>query len=217
MISLPVVVIVHGSQDNNALATIIWDCAFSESVSVKCVIYLYCFYVPSLYSRLISPWYQCKWLWVFSPCQPFCYCHQDRVPFMVPDRVPWRMMYSTLNSKFTSEVQTNHNLDHYNQHFLAQKIFDKPDFADDFSNMLVSWGQFNKVNAGVCPLAQTYRLTHTDISWCSFNLTGGAPGPNIHLLAVVWRSDGPEQEAPKDLLERRVMTRPLLFRYLDIR
>ncbi|XP_010795327.1 signal transducer and activator of transcription 6 [Notothenia coriiceps] len=99
MISLPVVVIVHGSQDNNALATIIWDCAFSES---------------------------------------------DRVPFMVPERVPWRMMYSTLNSKFTSEVQTNHNLDHYNQHFLAQKIFDKPDFAEDFSNILVSWGQFNK-------------------------------------------------------------------------
>ncbi|XP_049920510.1 signal transducer and activator of transcription 6 isoform X1 [Epinephelus moara] len=99
MISLPVVVIVHGSQDNNALATIIWDCAFSEP---------------------------------------------DRVPFMVPERVPWRMMYSTLNSKFTSEVQTHHNLDQYNQHFLAQKIFDKPDFADDFSNMMVSWAQFNK-------------------------------------------------------------------------
>ncbi|XP_060930918.1 signal transducer and activator of transcription 6 [Limanda limanda] len=99
MISLPVVVIVHGSQDNNALATIIWDCAFSEP---------------------------------------------DRVPFVVPDRVPWRMMYSTLNSKFTSEVQTKHNLDHYNQHFLAQKIFDKPDFSEDFSNMMVSWAQFNK-------------------------------------------------------------------------
>ncbi|XP_070823613.1 signal transducer and activator of transcription 6 [Chaetodon trifascialis] len=99
MISLPVVVIVHGSQDNNALATIIWDCAFSEA---------------------------------------------DRVPFVVPERVPWRMMYSTLNSKFTAEVQTQHNLDHYNQHFLAQKIFDKPDFADDFSNMMVSWAQFNK-------------------------------------------------------------------------
>ncbi|XP_029291152.1 signal transducer and activator of transcription 6 [Cottoperca gobio] len=99
MISLPVVVIVHGSQDNNAMATIIWDCAFSEP---------------------------------------------DRVPFMVPERVPWRMMYSTLNSKFTSEVQTNHNLDHYNQHFLAQKIFDRPEFADDFSNTLVSWTQFNK-------------------------------------------------------------------------
>ncbi|XP_059189086.1 signal transducer and activator of transcription 6 [Centropristis striata] len=99
MISLPLVVIVHGSQDNNALATIIWDCAFSEP---------------------------------------------DRVPFMVPERVPWRMMYSTLNSKFTSEVQTHHNLDQYNQHFLAQKIFDRPDFADDFSNMMVSWAQFNK-------------------------------------------------------------------------
>uniref|UniRef100_A0A665VTP7 Signal transducer and activator of transcription 6-like n=1 Tax=Echeneis naucrates TaxID=173247 RepID=A0A665VTP7_ECHNA len=98
-ISLPVVVIVHGSQDNNALATIIWDCAFSEP---------------------------------------------DRLPFVVPERVPWRLMYSTLNSKFTSEVQTQHNLDHYNQHFLAQKIFDKPDFADDFSHMMVSWAQFNK-------------------------------------------------------------------------
>ncbi|XP_068453442.1 signal transducer and activator of transcription 6 isoform X2 [Clinocottus analis] len=99
MISLPVVVIVHGSQDNNALATIIWDCAFSEP---------------------------------------------DRVPFVVPERVPWKMMYTTLNSKFTDEVRTKHNLDQYNQHFLAQKIFDKPDFADDFSNILVSWAQFNK-------------------------------------------------------------------------
>ncbi|TNN82845.1 Signal transducer and activator of transcription 6 [Liparis tanakae] len=86
-------------QDNNALATIIWDCAFSEP---------------------------------------------DRVPFIVPERVPWKMMYNTLNSKFTAEVKTTHNLDQYNQHFLAQKIFDKPDFADDFSNILVSWAQFNK-------------------------------------------------------------------------
>lgn len=44
MISLPVVVIVHGSQDNNALATIIWDCAFSEPVSAKLLI---CFPVIS--------------------------------------------------------------------------------------------------------------------------------------------------------------------------
>ncbi|XP_061842872.1 signal transducer and activator of transcription 6 isoform X4 [Nerophis lumbriciformis] len=99
MISLPIVVIVHGSQENNAMATIIWDCAFSEP---------------------------------------------DRVPFVVPERVPWKVMCNTLNSKFTSEVQTNHNLHHYNQHFLAQKIFDKPDFNDDFSNMMVSWPQFNK-------------------------------------------------------------------------
>ncbi|XP_040927507.1 signal transducer and activator of transcription 6 isoform X3 [Betta splendens] len=99
MISLPVVVIVHGSQDINALATIIWDCAFSE---------------------------------------------RDRVPFVVPERVPWALMCSTLNSKFSSEVQTDHSLDQYNQLFLAQKIFDKPDFIDDFSKMMVSWTQFNK-------------------------------------------------------------------------
>uniref|UniRef100_A0A672ZYC0 Signal transducer and activator of transcription 6, interleukin-4 induced n=1 Tax=Sphaeramia orbicularis TaxID=375764 RepID=A0A672ZYC0_9TELE len=53
-------------------------------------------------------------------------------------------MCSTLNSKFTSEVGTSHNLDQYNQHFLAQKIFDKPDFNGDFSNTMVSWAQFNK-------------------------------------------------------------------------
>lgn len=38
MISLPLVVIVHGSQDNNALATIIWDCAFSEPVSSRSLV-----------------------------------------------------------------------------------------------------------------------------------------------------------------------------------
>ena len=31
--SLPVVVIVHGSQDNNATATVLWDNAFAEPVS----------------------------------------------------------------------------------------------------------------------------------------------------------------------------------------
>ncbi|XP_056128839.1 signal transducer and activator of transcription 6 isoform X2 [Lampris incognitus] len=99
MISLPVVVIVHGSQDSNALATIIWDCAFSEP---------------------------------------------DRIPFIVPERVPWKLMCMTLNCKFMAEVQTQHCLDQYNQHFLAQKIFDKPDISEDFSNMMVTWAQFNK-------------------------------------------------------------------------
>ncbi|KAJ8017089.1 hypothetical protein DPEC_G00014150 [Dallia pectoralis] len=99
MISVPVVVIVHGSQDNNALATIIWDCAFSEP---------------------------------------------DRIPFVVPERVPWKQMCITLNSKFMSDVGTQRCLDNYNQHFLAQKIFDKPEIAGDYSNMLVSWAQFSK-------------------------------------------------------------------------
>lgn len=139
---------------------------------------------------------------VFSPCQPLCSCHQDRVPFVVPERVPWKLMCSTLNSKFTSEVQTQHNLDQYNQHFLAQKIFDKPDFADDFSNMMVSWAQFNKVHTYAYP--HTYTDIQTQISHCLLNLTGGSPRSTVHFLAVVWGSNGPDQEAPEDLLERRV-------------
>lgn len=34
-LSLPVVVIVHGSQDNNATATVLWDNAFAEPVSTE--------------------------------------------------------------------------------------------------------------------------------------------------------------------------------------
>lgn len=96
--SVPIVVIVHGSQDINAMGTIIWDCAFAEP---------------------------------------------NREPFVVPERVPWRQMCSTLNVKFTSELNTQHNLNEYNLLFLAQKIFDKHDICD-FSNMFVSWSQFNK-------------------------------------------------------------------------
>ncbi|XP_049342469.1 signal transducer and activator of transcription 6 isoform X2 [Astyanax mexicanus] len=98
MITLPVVVIVHGSQENNAMATVIWDCAFSEP---------------------------------------------NRIPFVVPERVPWSQMCEALNSKFMSEVQTNRGLDRYNLHCLAQKIFDK-DVSGDLSSTPVSWGQFNK-------------------------------------------------------------------------
>ncbi|XP_062872040.1 signal transducer and activator of transcription 6 isoform X2 [Trichomycterus rosablanca] len=98
VITLPVVIIVHGSQENNAVATIIWDCAFSEP---------------------------------------------NRIPFVVPDRVPWRQMCEALNHKFMSEVQTRRGLDDNNFLCLAQKIFDKPDMSD-FSNAPVSWAQFNK-------------------------------------------------------------------------
>lgn len=96
--SVPIVVIVHGSQDINAMATVIWDCAFAEP---------------------------------------------NREPFVVPERVPWGKMCNTLNTKFTSEVNTQHNLNEYNLMFLAQKIFNKHDICD-FRNMFVSWSQFNK-------------------------------------------------------------------------
>uniref|UniRef100_A0A8C1QAY4 Signal transducer and activator of transcription n=2 Tax=Cyprinus carpio TaxID=7962 RepID=A0A8C1QAY4_CYPCA len=72
------------------------------------------------------------------------YSIQDRVPFIVPERVPWKQMCEALSSKFMSEVQTQRCLDRYNFHFLAQKIFDQPDITEDFSNMPVSWAQFNK-------------------------------------------------------------------------
>ena len=37
--SLPVVVIVHGNQESNALATVLWDNAFAEAVSWPCSIW----------------------------------------------------------------------------------------------------------------------------------------------------------------------------------
>lgn len=37
-LSLPVVVIVHGSQDNNATATVLWDNAFAEPVSASATV-----------------------------------------------------------------------------------------------------------------------------------------------------------------------------------
>lgn len=37
-LSLPVVVIVHGSQDNNATATVLWDNAFAEPVSASAMV-----------------------------------------------------------------------------------------------------------------------------------------------------------------------------------
>lgn len=145
--------------------------------------YLYvCWGFSHLSPDVIVNAHQCS-----RPHQPLCCCHQDRVPFVVPERVPWRMMYSTLNSKFTSEVGTKHNLDQYNQHFLAQKIFDKPDFADDYSNTMVSWAQFNKVNTGVL-YELSHRHTQPDMRsnlTVPFNLTGGSPGTTVHLLAVV--------------------------------
>lgn len=142
---------------------------------------------------------------MFLPHHPLCCCHQDRVPFVVPERVPWRLMYNTLNSKFTSEVQTQHNLDTYNQHFLAQKIFDKSDFADDLSNMMVSWAQFNKVHSGVCPLVQKYidRHSHSNHTVISA-LIGGPSRSTFHFLAVVWGSNGADQETSENLLEWRV-------------
>ena len=54
-LSLPVVVIVHGNQEANASASILWDNAFAE---------------------------------------------QGRIPFQIPDKVPWFKIIDTLNHKW---------------------------------------------------------------------------------------------------------------------
>uniref|UniRef100_A0A8C2W1F5 Signal transducer and activator of transcription n=1 Tax=Chinchilla lanigera TaxID=34839 RepID=A0A8C2W1F5_CHILA len=101
-LSLPVVVIVHGSQDNNATATVLWDNAFAEP---------------------------------------------GRVPFAVPDKVPWPQLCEALNMKFKAEVQSARGLTKENLVFLAQKLFSSGSgHLEDYSSMSVSWSQFNREN-----------------------------------------------------------------------
>nr|UCK81542.1 signal transducer and activator of transcription 1-alpha/beta-like protein [Arenicola marina] len=93
-LSQPVVVTVHGNQECNALATILWDNAFAE---------------PS------------------------------RIPFQVPERVPWIQLAQALNTKFVHHCGSG--LSPENQKYLASKLFGQ---ADDYTNSLVTWSQFNR-------------------------------------------------------------------------
>lgn len=71
---------------------------------------------------------------------------QDRVPFVVAERVPWEKMCETLNLKFMAEVGTNRGLLPEHFLFLAQKIFtDNSLSMEAFQHRSVSWSQFNKV------------------------------------------------------------------------
>ncbi|XP_011681709.1 signal transducer and activator of transcription 5B isoform X2 [Strongylocentrotus purpuratus] len=98
--SLPVVVVSHGNQECNALATILWDNAFGES---------------------------------------------GRVPFVVPDGVPFADMGRALNSKFM--LANGRSLSDANLLYLAQKAF-SPDHnvgqTEDFSNVYITWSIFNR-------------------------------------------------------------------------
>ncbi|KAB0397319.1 hypothetical protein E2I00_005374, partial [Balaenoptera physalus] len=70
---------------------------------------------------------------------------QDRVPFVVAERVPWEKMCETLNLKFMAEVGTNRGLLPEHFLFLAQKIFtDNSLSMEAFQHRSVSWSQFNK-------------------------------------------------------------------------
>lgn len=71
---------------------------------------------------------------------------QDRVPFVVAERVPWEKMCETLNLKFMAEVGTNRGLLPEHFLFLAQKIFNDNSLSmEAFQHRSVSWSQFNKV------------------------------------------------------------------------
>lgn len=94
-LSLPVVVTVHGNQECNALATILWDNAFAES---------------------------------------------GRVPFHVPEKVPWNQLVQALNTKFAAAC--GKGLSHENVSYLMSKIFGHCE--DITGSAVVSWSQFNR-------------------------------------------------------------------------
>jgi len=93
-LSLPAVVTVHGNQECNALATILWDNAFAEP---------------------------------------------GRLPFHVPEKVPWPALAQALNTKFASHCGLGLSQD--NLSYLAFKLFGQ---ADDYSMHFVTWSQFNR-------------------------------------------------------------------------
>jgi signal transducer and activator of transcription 5B len=93
-LSLPAVVTVHGNQECNALATILWDNAFAEP---------------------------------------------GRLPFQVPEKVPWPHLAQALMTKFASNCGLGMSTE--NLAYLAFKLFGQ---ADDYSMHTVSWTQFNR-------------------------------------------------------------------------
>lgn len=96
-LSLPVVVIVHGNQEANAAASILWDNAFAE---------------------------------------------QGRIPFQVPDKVPWCKLIDTLDYKWRHECHSQRGLTPQAKQYLAQKVFRQNVPAN--SDRQISWAQFNR-------------------------------------------------------------------------
>ncbi|CAK8679379.1 signal transducer and activator of transcription 5B-like isoform X2 [Clavelina lepadiformis] len=96
-LSLPVVVIVHGNQEANAAASILWDNAFAE---------------------------------------------QGRIPFQIPDKVPWCKLIETLDYKWKHECHSPRGLSPQAKQYLAYKVFrhNVPSNSDKH----ISWAQFNR-------------------------------------------------------------------------
>lgn len=146
-LSLPVVVIVHGSQDNNATATVLWDNAFAEPVSASV---MGAGQAPSALSacrsRAQPPGRTCLEASGRAGAD-HALCPQGRVPFAVPDKVQWPQLCEALNMKFKAEVQSSRGLTKENLVFLAQKLFNSTSsHLEDYSSTTVSWSQFNRVS-----------------------------------------------------------------------
>ncbi|XP_049786720.1 signal transducer and activator of transcription 5B isoform X3 [Schistocerca cancellata] len=69
------------------------------------------------------------------------FAEPGRIPFAVPDKVPWSKVSDALNMKF--KAATGRFLTEENLRFLAEKAFRNPQVAD-YSGMLLSWSQFCK-------------------------------------------------------------------------
>ncbi|KAJ8681673.1 hypothetical protein QAD02_017465 [Eretmocerus hayati] len=72
------------------------------------------------------------------------FAEPGRVPFAVPDKVPWAQVAEALNVKFRSS--TGRALTEDNLHFLAEKAFrgGNTSGCQDYSNLMLSWAQFCK-------------------------------------------------------------------------
>lgn len=74
------------------------------------------------------------------------FAESGRVPFAVPDKVPWQFVAEALNIKFCS--QTGRALSEDSLRFLAEKAFrmdmNRTSNIADYSSMLLSWSQFCK-------------------------------------------------------------------------
>ncbi|XP_076056633.1 signal transducer and transcription activator Stat92E isoform X4 [Oratosquilla oratoria] len=69
------------------------------------------------------------------------FAEQGRVPFVVPDKVPWPQIADMLDTKFKSA--TSRGLTEDNLKFLAGKAF-RNSQLQDYTNMYLSWSQFCK-------------------------------------------------------------------------
>ncbi|KAI4481547.1 hypothetical protein M0802_013958 [Mischocyttarus mexicanus] len=71
------------------------------------------------------------------------FAEPGRIPFVVPDKVPWGQVAEALNVKFRSA--TGRPLTDDNLHFLAEKAFRGGNSGgQEYSSLLLSWAQFCK-------------------------------------------------------------------------